>query len=85
MCELQHNTEEWDYSKTQTLVVMLKTPNRRREEFYVSLEVEHSFPQVGCVRKRLQSYTVLLIMKFFLQLQVCAWMVYPLSISGLGC
>ena len=38
----------WNYSKTQTLLESLKTPNQLRAEPYVSSEVEHSFPQVGC-------------------------------------
>ena len=38
--------------------VTLKTRNRPRCGFCVSLEVEHSFPSVGCVRNKLQSHTL---------------------------
>ena len=83
MLEIQHNTIDWDYSKTQTLVETWKTQNRSRGEFGVSLEVDYSFPQVGRVRNKLQSHTVPLNLKLLLQMQVCAWMVHPLSISGI--
>ena len=35
---------DWVYSKTQTLLVTLRTQNQFREESYVSLEDEHLFP-----------------------------------------
>ena len=57
MWVIQHNTVEWNYSKTQTLLGTLNTENRPREKLYVSLDVERSFPQVGCVRNKLQSLT----------------------------
>ena len=40
------------YSKTQTLREILKTLNQPRCESYVSLEVEHLFPQAGCARSK---------------------------------
>ena len=56
MWDMQHSTEDWDYSKTLTLLVTLKTQKCLRKEFYVSLEVENSFPEVGCVRNKLHSH-----------------------------
>ena len=47
-----------------------------------SSEVEHSFPRVGCVRNKLQSFTAHPNLKLFLWTLVCAWMVFSLSISG---
>ena len=66
----QHNTVDWDCSKP-------------REEIYVSVEVEHLFPQYGCVRNGLQSHTVPLNLKLFLWMLVCAWMVFALLIFGI--
>ena len=57
MWEIQHSIADWDYSKTQTLLGTLKTQNPPQVEFYVSSEVEHSFPQVGCVRNTSVSHS----------------------------
>ena len=40
------------YSKTQILLEILKTLNQRRRESYVSFEVEHLFPEVGCAKNK---------------------------------
>ena len=52
------------------LLGILKTQKRPRGEFSVSLGVEHSFPQVGCARNKLQFHTVLLNLTLFLSMQV---------------
>ena len=85
------NTVMWDItaqhcrdcSKTLTLLETLETENRPREVFHVSSGVERSFTQVGCTRNKLQSHTDLLSLKLFLSMQVIAWSVYPLLISGI--
>ena len=43
---------DWVNSKTQILLETLRTRNHLRVEIYVSLEVEHSYPWVGCARKQ---------------------------------
>ena len=37
-----HSIVDWDYSKTPILLVILKTRNELRVEFFVGLEAEHS-------------------------------------------
>ena len=83
MWEIQHGTVDWDNSMTQTVLATLKTQNRLLCEFCVSLAVIHLFPYVGFVRNKLQCYTFLLNPTLLPQVQVCAWMVYPLQISGI--
>ena len=41
---------DWVYSKTQNLLVTLRTQNSLREESYASSEVGHLFLLVGCAR-----------------------------------
>ena len=66
---------DWVYSKTQSFAGDLEDSKSTSGEFSVSLEVEHSFPDVGCVRNKLQSLPVQLNLKFFLCMLVCAGMV----------
>ena len=61
----------------------MKTQNRPQGESCVSSGVERSVPFVGCAESKLQSHTVLLNLKFFLLMQVFAWMVSRLLISGI--
>ena len=70
MWVIRCNIVDWDCSKTQTLLETLKILNQPREEFCVSLEVERSFPKVGCARNKFQSLTVQPNLKFFLWTQV---------------
>ena len=77
----RHSTVDLDLSKTQTLLGTLKILQQLRGEFCVSSEVEHSFPQVGCVRNKLHYRTAEQNLKLSLWTLVCAWMVFPLSLS----
>ena len=61
MWETQHSTVDWVCSKTQTLLGTLKIRNQPRVESCVSSKVEHSFPEIGCVRNNLQPLTVQLV------------------------
>ena len=72
----------WDCSKTQTLLGTSKIRNQLRVEFCVSssLEVEHSFLQVGCVRISLAQFNW--ISYFFGRWSLHGWYL-PLSISGI--
>ena len=65
----------WVHSKTQLLLVTLRTQNQLRRESYVSLEVEHLSPSVGCVRNKRQFST-------FLQNQKSRW-IAGLRMGGL--
>ena len=56
---------DWVYSKTQSFAGDLEDSKSTSGEFSVSLEVEHSFPDVGCVRNKLQSLPVQLNLNFF--------------------
>ena len=69
--ERQCSIVDWDCSKIQTLLEILKILNLPRGEFCVSSEVEHSFLEVGCARNRLQN------LKFFHWMLAFAWMEYP--------
>ena len=53
------------YSKTQTLLEILKTQNQHQAEFCAFLEVKHVYPSLGCVRSKLQCPTVLQNQKLF--------------------
>ena len=76
---------DWVYSKTQSFAGDLEDSKSTSGEFSVSPEVEHSFPDVGCVRNKLQSLPVQLNLKFFLWMLVCAGMVCSFSSStGFG-
>ena len=83
MREILHNNADWDCSKTLTLLEILKTQNRPRVESCASVAVTRLFPEVGGARNRLQSHTVRRNLKLFLLMQVCAWMEFPLLISGI--
>ena len=48
MWVIRRSIVDLDCSKIQILLETLKILNQPRGEFYVSSEVEHSFPQVGC-------------------------------------
>ena len=73
---------DWAYSKTQVLLVALRTQNQLREESYVSLEVEHLFPSLGCARHKRQYPTVLLNQQLFRWMLGCEWTDYLLWIYG---
>ena len=65
-------TLNWDCSKTQILLVTLKSRNKPQQEFVqVFSEVEHLFPQVGCARSKLQCLTVPENGKLFRWMLVC--------------
>ena len=83
MWETLPNNADCDCFKTLILLEILKTQNRLREEFCAYLEVIHLFPQVGCVRHKLQSHTVRRNLKLFLLMQDYAWMEFPLLIFGI--
>ena len=71
------------YSKTQNLLATLRTQNQSQVGFYVSLEVEHPFPWVGCARNKRQCPTVLQNLKAFRWMLDCEWMDYLLLTSGM--
>ena len=50
MWVIRRSIVDWDCSKTVTLLETLKITNQLREKSHVSSEVEHLFPEVGCVR-----------------------------------
>ena len=56
----------------------LNTQNRLGEELCASLAVIHLFPQVGCVRSKIQSHTVRQGLLLLLLMQAYAWMGFPL-------
>ena len=58
MWVIRHSTVDWVYSKTQILLATLRIKNQHQGESYVSLEVEHLFPQVGCARNKRECLTV---------------------------
>ena len=64
---------DWVYSKTQTLLTTLKTPNQPQVESCVSWEVEYLSPSVGCARSKLLSHTVLQSLKSNLWMLDYAW------------
>ena len=78
----RHSIVDWVYFKTQILLATLMARNRLREESYVSSEVEHLSPSVGCARNKRDYLTVLQNLKLFLRILDCAWMDYLLSIFG---
>ena len=79
MCVIRRSIVDWDCSKTQTLLEILKILNRLREESYVSSEVEHSFPQVGRVSNKLSAPQNLKLSLWMLDF---AWTGYPRLIFG---
>ena len=79
----QHNNADWDCSKTRILQETSKTRSQHHEVFCAFSEAEHPFQSAGCVRNRLQFHTVLQKLKSFLWVQVCAWTVFPPSLSGI--
>ena len=79
----QHNNADLDCFKTLILQETLKTQNQHQEEFSAFSQVTRLCQEVGCARNRLQFPTVLQKLKSFLSMQVCAWMEFPLSLSGI--
>ena len=59
-----------------------KSLNQHQEKFCAFSEVTHVCQQVGGARNRLQFHTILQKLKSFLSMQVYAWTVFPLSLSG---
>ena len=59
------NIVDWVYSKTQTLLEILKNQNQHQAEFCAFLEVKHLYPLVGCVRSKRQCPTFLQKQKLF--------------------
>ena len=82
MWETRLSIVDWVYSKTQILLETLKTPNQLGRESYVSSEVEHLFPQVGCARSKRQCLTVPQNRMLFLWMRVCERTASLLLISG---
>ena len=70
------------FSKTPIFLVTLRIQTQPRWEFYVSLEVEHLFLWVGCVRNKRQYLTILQNQKSFRWMLDCEWMDYFLLIYG---
>ena len=83
MRETLHNNAGWDCFKTLFLEETLKTQNQHQVESCVFLEVKRLYQQVRCARNRLRFHTVLQKLKSFLSMQVYAWTVFPLSLSGI--
>ena len=52
MWVIQLNTADWVHSKTPILLVTLKIRNQLQGKAYVSLDVEHLSPLVGCAKKQ---------------------------------
>ena len=52
MWAMRLNIVVWGYFKIQTLLETWKIQNQPQVETYVSLEVEHLFPSVGCAKKK---------------------------------
>ena len=65
---------DWVYSRTQILLVTLRTQNRLGVGFYVSLEDVHLSPAVGCARSKHQYPMVLQSQKLFRWMLDCEWM-----------
>ena len=76
---------DWVYSKTQTLLATLQTPNQPLGESYVFSEVEYLFPQVGCVRSKRQCLTVPQNRKLFIYLDARFRMDGILALRSVGC
>ena len=58
MWATQLSIVDWVYSKTQTLLATFRTRNQPQRESYVSSEVEHLSPSVGCARSKHLSPTL---------------------------
>ena len=82
MWVIQLDIVDWVYSKTQILLATLKTLNQLRVTLYVSSEVEHLFPEVGCARSKHQYLTVRQNRKLFRWMLVCVWADSLLLIHG---
>ena len=80
---IQLNIADRVYFKTQILLETLKIQKQLQEESYVSLEVEHLFPEVGCARSIRQCLTVPQNRKLFHWVLVCEWTVSLPLICGM--
>ena len=74
MWVIQLKIVDWVDFKTQTLLESLKIQNQLQEESSVSLEVEHSFPEVGCARSKRQCLTVAQNRRLLHWMLVWEWM-----------
>ena len=89
--DLLHSSHMWRSTtlqirncfKTLILQETLKNQNQHQEESCVLSEVTCLCQWVGCARNRLQFHTVLQKLKYCLSVQVYAWTVFPLSLSGI--
>ena len=76
ICHLKNaelESVDWVYSKTQILHSTIRTQIQPRGESYVSLEVEHSSPVIGCARNKRQYLTVLQNQKLIRWMLVQGW------------
>ena len=72
---------DWDFSKTQILLVTLRTQNQLRAEF-LCVYGKLLFRFVGCARSRRQYLTVLTNQELFHWMLDCGWTDYMLLICG---
>ena len=82
MWEILHNSADWHYSKILISQGILKIQIQVRGECVLSA-VTHLFPQVWCVRSKLQFHSAQKSLKLSHLIHVCAWMEVPLGICGI--
>ena len=85
MWVIQLYTADWVWSKTQILLVSLKTRKQLQNESCAFSEVEHLFPKVGCARSKHQCLTVQRNQRLFSWMLVCEWTVSMLLLGGMWC
>ena len=83
MWETLHNNADMDCFKTPILQEILRIQNLHQVEHCAFSGDTRLCQQVGCARNRPQCHTVLQKLKSFLSMQVYAWTVFPLSLSGI--
>ena len=84
-CVTRLSIADWVYSKTQMLLVTLRSQNQPRVESNVFLEAERSSQLVECARNKRQYPTVPQNQKSFPWMLDCEWMDYLLLICGMWC
>ena len=83
MWEALPNNADWECFKTPILQEILRIENLHQVEHCAFSEVTRLCQQVGCASNRLLFHTILQKLKSFLSMQVFAWTVFPLSLSGI--
>ena len=83
MWETLPNNADWYCFKTPILQKILRIQNRFQDDFLCMFGSHTFVPQVGCARNRHPSFTAQQKLKSFLSMQVYAWTVFPLSLSGI--